>query len=106
MLQPVVQELQEPTTGRSVRVGSMDCTQFAEDGPSVIEVWSTEEDKALLEYINLHGYTNAWPTHPRNSCFWVTLSRFVNQRSNSTFHRTGISTVIDTLKVLTFHVYS
>ena len=53
--------------------------------------WSTEEHKSLIEFLLLHGDPHKWPTHSRQSRFWIAASEFVKQRSNSSIQRSGMT---------------
>ena len=59
-------------------------------GPISTEVWSTEENKSLVEFVLLHGDPHMWPNHNITSKFWKSASDFVKQRSNSLVRRSGI----------------
>ena len=59
-------------------------------GPVSTEVWSTEENKSLIEFVLLHGDPHVWPSHSITSKFWKSASDYVKQRSNSLVRRSGI----------------
>ena len=58
-------------------------------GPVSTEVWNTEENKSLVEFVILHGDPHMWPSHSITSKFWKSASDFVKQRSNSLVLRSG-----------------
>ena len=53
-------------------------------------MWSTEENKSLVEFVLLHGDPHVWPSHSRTSNFWKCASDFVKQRSKRIVQRSGI----------------
>ena len=56
---------------------------------SFTEVWSTEENKSLVEFVLLHDDPHVWPSHSRTSNFLKCASDFVKQRSKSIVQRSG-----------------
>ena len=65
---------------------------FSEPQPvpsSAPEVWSDEENKALIEFVLFHCDPAVWPSHKKASKFWSDAANFVQQRSKASAKRTG-----------------
>ena len=56
--------------------------------PASAGTWSSEEVKALVEFVLFHTDLNKWPTHKREG-FWSGAASFVKKRSHATLRRTG-----------------
>ena len=63
----------------------------ADSVPRSATEWRTEEHKSLIEFRLLHGDPHKWPTHSRQSRFWIAASEFVKQRSNSSIQRSDMT---------------
>ena len=65
---------------------------FSEPQPvpsSAPEVWSDEENKALIEFVLFHCDPAVWPSHKKANKFWSDAANFVQQRSKASAKRTG-----------------
>ena len=57
---------------------------------SVVETWSMEENKALVQFILFYGPNDAWPSHSKTSKFWNEAASYVQQVGGSqSLKRTG-----------------
>ena len=54
----------------------------------VLHDWSTEEVKALVEFILLNSTGNTWPAI-KNMRYWDAAAEFVFHRADSSLKRTG-----------------
>ena len=63
---------------------------FDEQGlGKAVETWSSEENKALVQFVLFHGPEDVWPSHSKNSKFWSEAALFIQRAGRSTAKRTG-----------------
>ena len=57
---------------------------------SVVETWSMEENRALVQFILFYGPEDAWPSHSKTSKFWKEAALYVQQvGASQSVKRTG-----------------
>ena len=63
---------------------------FDEQGlGKAVETWSSEENKALVQFVLFHGPEDVWPLYSKSSKFWSEAALFIQRAGRSTAKRTG-----------------